>query len=111
MSQQVKILNRNSKYDKTIVDPHGMIVVHEPIPVVMGLRGVCIGKATGIEAEAYGTYAAIELSESVYCMSPTVTVAPMEIEVGNGFEIITRCELIRVALVPPDQTDTDPIYS
>ncbi|MFN7877463.1 MAG: hypothetical protein ACK5PB_19235 [Pirellula sp.] len=36
MSQQVKILNRNSKYDKTIVDPDGMIVVHEPIPVVMG---------------------------------------------------------------------------
>lgn len=108
---RVKILNRNSKCGKTIVDPDGMTVLHEPIPVVMGRRRICIGKATGIRAESDGTYADIELSEPVYRMSPAVTVAPLEIEVGDGAEIITRCELLRIALVPPDQTDTDPISS
>lgn len=108
---RVKILNRDSQCGKTIIDQCGMIVMHEPINVVMGKRKVTVGKATNIRAQVDGTYADIELSEPVSDMAPAVIVKPFDFVVDNGVRIINRCELLSIALVPPDQTDTDPISS
>lgn len=108
---RVKILNRNSKCGKTIVDPDGMVVMHEPIPVVMGKRKVTVGKATNIRTERDGTYADIKLSDLVSDMAPAVSVRPLDFVIDKGIRIINRCVLLRIALVPPEQTDTDPISS
>ncbi len=102
------IIHRGTVCGNTLIDPNGIRFPKE-VPVFNVFdRSTIIGKASGFEVVNGNVVASIEL-DAKHELAPAISGEIMKFDLVDGVRRVSEFRLHAIGLVPPGQTDTDPL--